>query len=89
MKRLDARIVKNHWGWSLRGIWLWFKMGWAKPVSVWGIEHGITSERANALIKHFQGHEVVVPPDFAHRIYRRRVKIGPFSFAAGLYQEKL
>lgn len=31
------RIVKNHWGWTPRGIRNWLSM-WAWPVAVWGIE---------------------------------------------------
>ena len=88
MARLDARIVENHWGWTIRGIWTWIRISWAKPVSVWGIQHGITSVRVRALIKHFQGEEgIVIPHQDAHAIWRRRVKIGPVSFNAGMYQK--
>lgn len=30
------RIVKNYWGWGLRGIWL--RCGWAWPIAVWGVQ---------------------------------------------------
>jgi len=87
--RIDLRVVKNQCAWRLGGIWLWFKTSWAKPISVWGIQHGMTSERSRALIKHFQGEKgIQVPHQDSHCIYRRRVKIGPFSFAAGMYQGK-
>lgn len=31
-------LVKNHWGWSIRGVWTWLRYGWAWPVDVWGVE---------------------------------------------------
>lgn len=32
------KIVTNHWGWSLRGLRIWYRFGWAKPFETWGIE---------------------------------------------------
>jgi len=36
--RRFVRIVKNHWGWSLRGLWTWVRYGWGLPVARWGVE---------------------------------------------------
>lgn len=41
----NVRIVTNHWGWNARGIWTWFRYGWGKPLSVWGIEVSGSSPR--------------------------------------------
>lgn len=86
--QIDFRIVTNHWGWKPKGIWNWLRIGWAWPIQIWGIEHGITSVRAYALLRHYQGEkDVKIPPQQGHQIFRRRVKIGPFCFAAGMYQK--
>lgn len=45
-------IVTNHWGWWPRGIWRWFRYGWAKPFVTWGIEiHGSSPPRFERRVK--------------------------------------
>jgi hypothetical protein len=42
---MNLCFVTNYWGWSLRGLRLWLKYGWGKPISVWGIEISGSSPR--------------------------------------------
>jgi hypothetical protein len=63
-----VRIVHNFWGWSPSGIVKWIRYGWAKPISVWGIE------RAGSVPRSFERRVKVGPLCFGFGDYADAAK---------------